>query len=93
MYDVIFLVYYREKERVSLAENNPLNALIPASTSHLSPSHIRFVFHWVGLLKLDETEKQNESSIDISDIWYIDAAIRYVNVNVVITSDRVGATH
>ncbi|XP_075223339.1 DNA replication helicase/nuclease 2 [Lycorma delicatula] len=51
-----------------ISPKNPLNGLLVPATEHLKSEHIRFVFHWVGLLQLEEKEIKKDM-FSIKDIW------------------------
>ncbi|XP_065203752.1 DNA replication ATP-dependent helicase/nuclease DNA2 isoform X2 [Planococcus citri] len=65
-----------KQHRESLSKSNPLNELSVQALTHLTDSHIRYVFFWLGLLKLEEWERKKNRTFDISDLWHVKVAER-----------------
>lgn len=63
---------------MKLSKNNPLREISLSSIQHLSSSHIDYVFHWLGLLKLEESEGNKGRFATVSDIWLMSVENRYV---------------
>lgn len=63
---------------MKLSKNNPLREISLSSIQHLSSSHIDYVFHWLGLLKLEESEGNKGRFATVSDIWLMNVENRYI---------------
>lgn len=62
-----------------MSKDNPLNKLSVTALEHLSELHIRYVFFWFGLLKLEEEFRKQSRSFDISDLWHMPEVKRFIN--------------
>lgn len=80
---ICYLILLREKPDKEMHKSNPLNVLSISSIKHLSNTHIRYVFHWLGLLKLEEMERKKMQFSDISDIWHLDINKRYDHLRII----------
>nr|XP_018902830.1 PREDICTED: DNA replication ATP-dependent helicase/nuclease DNA2 [Bemisia tabaci] len=55
---------------------NSLTNLATTALGHLKSSHISYVFHWAGLLKIEEADKKSRNTSGMKDLWCLSAEKR-----------------
>uniref|UniRef100_A0A1B6CR65 DNA replication ATP-dependent helicase/nuclease DNA2 n=1 Tax=Clastoptera arizonana TaxID=38151 RepID=A0A1B6CR65_9HEMI len=63
-----------------LPESNVLKTLALSCTAHLKMEHIQYVFHWSGLLRMENAESHKDK-IKVEDIWNLSPQQREENGN------------